>query len=324
MRAGLILFFLQATMIQHIDWTAKASLPIPAAGGYAAVVHGKVVYAGGSTWEKGVKRFLRETHIFDARSNRWGNGAPLPVPLAYGASVQTSRGLEILGGTDGDTTSRQCWVLEKADGTWKKCEGDAGDTILGTAQAVGNEVAVFGGCPNLTELARCSASVRVRSNAGRWENIGEMPQGRVANVASAAINGSVYLFGGVSGGDGGRIDNHADAYRLELKSRQWRRCRPLPRAVRGMTAVAWDSRYIALAGGYVATQAEAQGKPTDFGFSGDVLLYDTVADEYRQVGSLPLPCAGPVMVRLGDGIVAIGGEERMRSRTAQVLWGVKR
>lgn len=311
-------------MTLNLDWTAKAPLPIPAAGGYAAVLQGQVVYAGGSTWENGVKRFLRETHVFDTRTNRWRSGPALPVPLAYGAFAQTRRGLEVLGGTDGDTTSQQCWVLEAVDSGWRKCPGEAGDTILGTAQAVGEDAVVFGGCPNLTELARCGSSVRARNASGRWTTVGEMPQGRVANVASAAVKDAVYLFGGVSGGEGGRIDNHAEAYRFDVKTRQWKQCRPLPRAARGMTAVAWDSRYIVLAGGYVATQAEAQGKPTDFGFSGEVLVYDTVADEYKRAGTLALACAGPALLRVGDGILAMGGEERMRSRTAQVLWGVSR
>jgi N-acetylneuraminic acid mutarotase len=321
MQTSLLLLFLQAASIPHLSWQSRAHLPIPAAGGYYATLHGKIVYAGGSTWENGVKRFLTETHIYDPATDRWSAGPKLPKPLAYGAFAHTKRGLEILGGTDSHNSSRDCWVLESATANWKKCGGDPGDTVLASALAVGEEVVVFGGCPNLTELARCSASVRLKDASGRWSVVGEMPQGKASIGASAVLGGSVYLFGGVSGTAGGAIENHAEAYRFSLRDRQWKRLRNLPRAARGMTAVAWDRRYILLAGGYVASQAEAAGKPPDFGFTGDVLVYDTVTDQYQSAGALPLPCAGLAMLRVGEDLFAMGGEEKMRSRSAQVLRG---
>ena len=305
MPTSLLLLFLQAATILNLSWQSRASLPIPAAGGYYATLKGKIVYAGGSTWENGVKRFLTETHVYDPATDRWSAGPKLPKPLAYGAFAHTHRGLEILGGTDSDRSSHECWVLESATANWKKCSGDPGDTLLASAQAVGEEVVVFGGCPNLTELARCSTTVRVKDASGRWSVIGEMPQGKVSIGASAALGGSVYLFGGVSGAAGEAIENHADAYRFSLRDRQWKQLRSLPRAARGMTAVAWDGRYILLAGGYVTSQAEAAGKPPDFGFTGDLLVYDTVTDVSKRggldppLGRLGSPTGGRGLVRDG-------------------------
>ena len=305
-----------------MNWQPKAPLPIAAAGGYYAALGGKVVYAGGSTWQNGVKRFLTETHVYDVATDKWSAGPKLPAPLAYGAFAQTRRGLEVYGGTGGEDSGRRWLVLETVAGPWKPCSGDPGDTLLAFSQPAGDSVLIFGGCPSVTNLAVCGASVRQKDGGGRWETVAEMPQGRVSNGASAALNGSVYLFGGVSGKSGGSIENHADAYRFDVSLRRWTQLRPLPRPVRGMTAVAWDSRYILLAGGYAASQAEAAGKPVDFGFSGAVHIYDTVKDEYQTSASLPLACAGLALVRLSDGLVAMGGEDRMRARSSQVLWGM--
>lgn len=317
----LVLLLLQGGVVPHLRWQPRASLPVAAAGGYSATLGGKIIYAGGSTWQNGVKRFLAETHVYDTATDRWSAGPMLPAPLAYGAFAHTRRGLEVYGGTGGANSSRDCWVLETAAGPWKPCGGDPGDTLLAFAQPVGDSVLIFGGCPNVTDLVRCGASVRQRSAAGRWTTVAEMPQGRLSNGASAVLNGSVYLFGGVSGKSGGSIENHADAYRFDVLTRRWTQLRPLPRPARGMTAIAWNSRYILLAGGYVASQAEAAGKAVDFGFSGAVHFYDTMKDEYQAAEHLPLACAGLALLRVGGGLVAMGGEDRLRARSAQVLWG---
>jgi N-acetylneuraminic acid mutarotase len=70
-----------------------------------------------------------------------------------------------------------------------------------------------------------------------------------------------------------------------------------------------DGRSILLAGGY-----------TDSGFTASTLLYDTAADEYRPAPPLPLAVAGMVLVRGHEGVLAIGGEHRMRARTPRVLF----
>jgi N-acetylneuraminate epimerase len=316
----LLLLFLMEN-IPNLNWRTRPDLPIAAAGGYSAVLQGKVVHAGGTTWENGVKRFLNETYIYDPSTSKWSEGPKLPEPLAYGAFASGPRGLEIYGGTDGERSSRQCYLLKSVSGHWEKCAGDAGDTLLSSAQRSGDEVFVFGGCPNMTDLARCQSEIHVRDDSGPWRSAGKLPRAGVSLSASASLNGAIYLFGGVSATAAGGIENRADAYRFDVKQRRWTTLTPLPRAARGMAAVPWDSRYILLVGGYVATQAEATGKSADFGFSGDVHVYDTVTGRYIQAGALPLPCAGLALLRSENGVFAIGGEQRMRARSAQFLWG---
>lgn len=295
-------------------------MPVAAAGGYVATFGNKVIYAGGATWQNGVKRMMTETQVYDLDSGRWTAGPELPEPLAYGASAQTRRGLEIYGGAGAENSSRKCWLLESAAGPWKPCPDMTADTVLAKVHAVGNDVLIFGGCPNVTDLAKCSASVRRRKRDGAWTEVAEMPQGPLAVMASAALNGSVYLFGGASIPASGILQNRSDAYRFDAASQRWTKLRALPRAGRGMSAVAVDSRYILVGGGYVASPAEAAGKPTDFGFSADAFLYDTKEDVYHPVDPMPLASTGLALVSVRRGVLAIGGEHRMRERSPKVFW----
>lgn len=319
MRTLLILLFLQG--LPHMQWQPLAPMPVAAAGGHFAAFESKIVYAGGATWQDGVKRIMTETQVYDAGTGHWTAGPELPEPLAYGAFSHTRRGLEVYGGVGAEHASHKCWLLDSASGAWRPCSGNAGDTVLATSQAVGNTVLIFGGCPNVTDLAKCGSSVRRKDRDGSWTKVSELPQGPVSLMASAVLNGSVYLFGGASMTDAAGLENRADAYRFDAATLRWTRLRALPRAARGMTAVTLDSRYILVGGGYVASVAEAAGKSADFGFSAAAYLYDTVQDQYHATTPMPVAAAGLALLESRGALLAIGGEDRMRARSAKVFRG---
>ena len=85
----------------------------------------------------------------------------------------------------------------------------------------------------------------------------------------------------------------------------WRKLKPLPFAVRGLTAVALDDGRIYLAGGY---------KTDPEGFTDDALIYDVKSDSYSP--ARPLPYAAMVGLVALDGFVyCIGGEDKQKHRT---------
>src|SRR5205085_8423251 len=127
-----------------------------------------------------------------------------------------------------------------------------------------------GGCSDAADLTTCSDKVWAREKDGAWRHAASLPQGGLAMPAAAAVHTRVYLFGGCSMKSAGALVNHDDAYSFDTGSSRWTRLRPLPHANRGMTAAALDDRYILLAGGYTASQAQAAGKPADFGFTSAV------------------------------------------------------
>lgn len=294
-------------------------MPVAAAGGFAASVGDDAIYAGGTSWRTGSREYLDAVNIYRWKTNSWHPGPKLPSPLSYGVCVVTNGGMEIFGGVDGKESSRKCYWLDVKKQKWLPSGTLPRDAVLARADRVQNEVYLFGGANDAADLTTCSAEVSARDATGSWHTVGLMPQGPLTNAASAVIGHMVYIFGGVSMPAAGKLLNHADAYRFDAAEHSWRRVAPLPEPIRGLTAVALDGRRILLAGGYRATQNEAEGKPPEFGFSSEVYVYDTRMDQYLKVSALPFAASGIALLKRGDQLMAMGGEDRMRGRTDRVL-----
>jgi N-acetylneuraminic acid mutarotase len=87
-----------------------------------------------------------------------------------------------------------------------------------------------------------------------------------------------------------------------IAEKRWTRGAPLPFASRGLAACIFDDRHILIAGGY-----------TDR-FSADCFIYDTKADRYSNTLSLPYT-AMVNLVRAGDFVYCVGGEDKMKHRS---------
>jgi len=102
--------------------------------------------------------------------------------------------------------------------------------------------------------------------------------------------------------------NHANAHAYDTAARRWSPLPPLPSPNRGLTAVVLDPRRIYLAGGYVSDET---------GFVSETFIFDPEKPGYRS--TTPLPYSGMVtLVRLGEWVYCLGGEDRKRHRSAAV------
>jgi N-acetylneuraminic acid mutarotase len=319
MKTGAAMLLFLAGAIPRLAWEDRHAMPEGVGGGATAVMDGTLVYAGGASWTHGAKRWRKEVHVYHIASNHWQAGPPLPVPLAYGASVKGNGALEIFGGTDGTRVYRDCWRLESGRQSWQRAGEAPRDTLLGRAERVDGRDYLFGGCSDVADLTRCTDDVQVREADGGWRKVSRMPQGAIAMPASATVRGLVYLFGGCSMPKAGRLVNRAEAYAFDPRSGRWQRLKDLPRANRDLTAAVLEDRYILLFGGYTASQEEAAGKPPDFGFSSAVLAYDVEKETYTDLTPMPLAVAGMEMLVEGNFVYGMGGENRMRDRTSRLL-----
>jgi hypothetical protein len=297
----------------------RRPLPTPVAGGVAGQLDGRLLYAGGTTWTAGIKQWLHDSMIYHLVADEWNYGPSLPNALAYGAGVAAGSALEILGGTDGEKTYRDCWSLNALDGEWQPTGEVPVPTLLGRAEIVAGCTWLFGGCSDAADLTTCRDDVWVRETGGAWSRVSALPHGAVAMPAAAALGRHVYLFGGCSMASPGTLVNCAEAYSFDTASSRWTPLRPLPHPNRGLSAVILDDRFILLAGGYTATTAEAAGKAGDLGFTSAVWVYDAAADTYREASPLILAAAGIELVQCGGTIYAMGGEPRMRDRSDRLL-----
>jgi N-acetylneuraminic acid mutarotase len=301
-------FLFLTSFVNDIEWSEHLQMPHAQAGGAAAYISDELIVAGGTTWTGDVKSWLADVQIYNPVSNTWRFGPKLPVPLAYGPYVSSPAGLEIFGGTDGQTARRDQWKLKTANGGWVRTGSMPADALLGRAAQVGASVFVFGGCSDVAELGTCSDAVWRRNGNGKWLRASTIPSGPLALAAAAVSRSSVYLFGGCSIDTGGKLVNHRRASRYDSISNEWKPVRELPAGNRGLSALAYDDRSIFLFGGY-----------TDSGFSSEVLLYDIPSDTYRKLKPMPLAVAGVEFVLNGRTLYGAGGEDRMRSRSARLF-----
>ena len=300
---------LLASVAPAIMWHDRRPLPEGVSGGAFAVIADRLVYAGGTTWRNQAKLWLRETSFYDLDNDSWSEGPALPEALAYGAYLRTGRSLELLGGINEHGASRRCWRLNAGEREWAASGMLPAAGVFAKAAIVRESAYLFGGCAT-AELGGCSNSILRRDTAGTWEKVSEMPQGPVAIFAIAAIRDHIYLFGGCSTVSSGGVRNRDEAYRFDSLTNRWTALHLLPTAIRGMSAVAIDERYILLAGGYDAR-----------GFSAAAYRYDTEADRYTAVASLPFPVMGMEMLARGRAIWGVGGEDKNRSRTPRAIRG---
>jgi N-acetylneuraminic acid mutarotase len=227
--------------------------------------------------------------------------------------------MEVLGGSDGEKTHRECWRLEAGATQWKPSGTAPVDTVFGRAAVSGGKTYLFGGCADVVDLMGCGDGVHVREADGQWRRVSTLPQGPIAMPAAASVQGKTYFFGGCSMQQAGALKNRDDAYSYDPATNQWKRLRALPHANRGMTAAAANDRFILLYGGYTASVEEAAGKGPEYGFTAAVLAYDIQEDRYRDAGTAPLAAAGVELLYQTGRLYAVGGEQRMKGRSARLM-----
>lgn len=271
---------------------------------------GTLIIAGGTSWKDNRKHWLRDVQVYDARGDHWREGPSLPEPLAYGPFAQADGKLEIYGGSGEGTVSRRIWSLDVSRMRWR-AQGEApAPLLLGRAAREGRRVFLFGGCPDAADLTGCSDAVRMREDGGAWRQVARLPAGPVALPAVTALDGRIFLFGGCSMPEPGKLINRAEAWAFDPRNFGWRRLRDLPSARRGHTAVSAAGK-VFLFGGYTAA-----------GFTAEVLSYDPGRDAYTAEPPMPAAMTSIEFFRYNGAFWGAGGEDRMRSRSARTFSAV--
>jgi N-acetylneuraminic acid mutarotase len=130
---------------------------------------------------------------------------------------------------------------------------------------------------------------------------------------SAACGGKLYLLGGLipaSEGDKGFLPQ-ADVLALDVAKGTWEQLRPLPTPMGSGAAVAIDSRFILMTGGYglAVSAASAPDHKARTYFTSDCLLYDVARNSYRFLSPLKMPVADQGLVYVKNKLFIIGGED---------------
>ncbi len=292
------------------QWEPVTSLPEPNGGFMAGCVEGKILIAGGTNWKDSVKQWLDKVWILDPAKGQWNAGPSLPHPLAYAAFGSDGTRLYFAGGADGKQARGEICALD-AHGKYTSPGELPHPFAFPGGALLGSKLYVIGGTPDADDWSKATADLRAIHLAnGKCSSLatpGGLPHG-IGIPATAALGNHVFIFTGTWLDPANQqVHNLADAFVYDIAANQWQILPPFPKAARGVSAVALDEHRILLAGGY-GTEEE--------GFLSSVYIIDTKTRSYTPAPALPFS-ATTCLVKCGDWIYVLGGEDMKKHRSAQ-------
>ena len=243
---------------------------------------------------------LAQQEIAIPPAGKWEKKADMPT-ARYNLSAEGINGLiYAMGGMD-VFDGRVRWlatveVYNPATDTWKKgTDMPAPRSHFATA-VVDGKIYAFGGLTQVERRGRkiektVSAIEAYDPAADAWQKIGDSPQAR-QRMATAELNGKVYLSGGSNnvGGGGTTVEVY------DVATTQWKKLANLNEKRSGSTASAVNSKIYAI-GGF---RKELTWLKT-------VEEYDPAKNEWTQMASMPTARQGLSVTAVRGQLYAIGG-----------------
>lgn len=309
-------------------------------------------------WEGGKKNYWEDVYVLIKRNDKnfsWYSKEKfkLKQKIAYGASVSTAEGIVCIGGENENGFSDIVFLLQWDEVNKKIVIKDLPSipTPLTNASAVaaGNIFYVAGG-----EMAAgvCDKFYYLDLNnlTNGWKQLPSVPVALSHAVMVSQSNGQhpcVYLIGGRKKNINGISDIYSSVYEFDLKKNEWKAKKPLPYALSAGTGIAYASNSILLFGGdkgesfhqtemlIAAINAEkdepkkqmlieqkSELQKSHPGFSNEVLLYNTINDEWKLVDKISFETpVTTTAVKWGNNVFIPSGEIKAGVRTPQILMG---
>ena len=229
-------------------WEWLPDLPVVAgqrtqpglAGPVAGVLDGTLIVAGGANfpnrppWEGGAKAWHDAIFILEPKANEWRQSPDwkLPTRLAYGGTVETARGLLLVGGVVEGRATDAVWLMtRKGDGGFAFESLPSLPTPVANAGVVRSGKQVFVMCGDTTTAPGSQAVYALdlkQWGAKGWEWTSRAPlPGKRCNKAAVVAQqrkgrAGVYVFGGSHVAADGAITILSDAWFYDVTADRWR------------------------------------------------------------------------------------------------------
>ncbi|MBI5775599.1 MAG: hypothetical protein HZA89_17915 [Verrucomicrobia bacterium] len=288
------------------QWESLAPLPEPNGGSISGVVGDQIVLLGGTNWKDDVKQWLTRIHAYDPKANAWREVGTLAAPLAYAAAGEHAGALWLASGSSGTNTHTAVWIIDRSLAAKSAFTLGSGFVLAGGA-AVGSSLYILGGTDDMNHIERATNTfLAIDLRNGHTTKLPDYPEPSFITGATAACGSRFFAFGGARwDAAADTVANLSSAHAFNTVTRRWEKLAPLPYAVRGLTALTLDERRILLAGGYKNDAEE---------FTAEAFIYDLNTGRYT--ATAPLPYKAMVsLVKLGDWVYCLGGEDRKKHRT---------
>lgn len=307
------------------------------AAAFCGQSNGTLLIAGGCNFpdtpaaQGGRKKFYDSVWYLDKKG--WYKAAfSLPSPTAYGAAAALADGVACMGGTDGERSLTDVYLLtDKKLRRWPSLPVGIDNAAAATD---GKYIYIVGGQSNgtpVTDLYRLPVPSGPSASAAQWEKFATLPGApRLQATAVVQTNGldlSLYVFGGYDPSTGRIAD---EALELNLKTGAWT-SHPGSRATVGMTAATSGYSHVLFFGG-VDREIFQRAVAGEFGddylshpaswykFNPDILVYHTITDSWYSIPGRPmLARAGAGLAATAGGYVLLDGENKPGIRASEVV-----
>jgi N-acetylneuraminic acid mutarotase len=306
----------------EIKWRLGPDFPEYRKAGFAGVVEGKVVFAGGVGPLKPYSAVVQ----FDPRTERYSRLPDTPKALNWSFGVAVADSLYVVGaaGPRRGFATNECYRLfrEKPDQPFQWID----EPSLPISFQYHNIVAAL---EDLKFIVSGPGEGAKNAVLGRWVDAPEKPWFRLPNhpgaerfaVPVAGARGRFYFFGGLDANVFRATPKRPaddrplkDAYRLDPIKKEWAPLADLPMPLYNGIAVTYLDRYIIIVGGYAkgvgATEALDNGRRVQ-GYNDRITVYDVETDRYWVLEDrLPFGVNDPGVCIIDDTIYALCGENK--------------
>ncbi len=310
--------------------------PVGRAATVAGVSEGALLVAGGTNfpagmpWDGGKKAWHGDIFLLERPDSAWRKVGDLPRPLGHAVSLQTGRGIIVVGGADADRHHAETFLLRQRGGNVviERLPDLPYPLAYASGAIVGDLALVVGGTrsPDATAAERLLLGFDLRDPAAGWKAISELPgPGRIM-PAVGALGGRLHVFSGASlaaDAEGKPVRTYLkDAWSFEPGA-GWRRLGDMPRpAVAAVTpAIPVDENRLLVVAGDDGSKVGFQPRSAHPGFGTRCLRYDATGDgwsESDELGSAKPVAVAPSAPWKGAWVIP-GGEIRPGVRTTQVI-----
>jgi N-acetylneuraminic acid mutarotase len=180
-------------------WSTVAPLNTQRAYVAASTANGKIYVFGGRTDASCGSCQTNTVEMYDASTNTWSYVASMPEPRQGHTSSEVNGKIYVIGGTDWTVKKDTVWEYNPTTNSWDPTPKSNMPTARCHMQSAVIDGKIYVPAGVITDTGLTTLEVYDPSN-DTWETKANLNYGRWY-AATAAVNGKLYVFGGMSNGD---------------------------------------------------------------------------------------------------------------------------
>lgn len=322
------------------------------------IVAGGANFPDGLPWNGGKKKYHDDIFVLQHKKNgkfHWldTKSQKLTAATAYGANVSTKYGIAYLGGENEKGISDAA-ILLQWNSQSKKIEiiklPNLPIPLTNASATVYENIIYIAGGETINAVSDKLFSLNLDDTAKGWKQLPNLPYAVSSAVLAVQSNGkqqNIYLLGGRKKNTNAVSDFYNSVYAFNLTTGTWQQVAQIPSPKAAGTGIAVGKNQILLFGGdegetfnktetlimAIANEKDEVKKNALIeqknklqmahpGFKPEVLLYNTVTNNWSKLANIPFASAATTTAVLwGKCIFIPSGEIKAGVRTAQILLG---